>query len=684
LLPGFPGWIDFHAGATLQAMGRLSAEDWLRGTVPWWNPYVGVGLPLGAELQAAPLFLPFVLLLRFFDGVMYLKIAMQLVAGLAACALFRTLGLGRLAALTGGALYALGGNFAWFSDVPILPPPFLPLLLLGIERARPAARAGRLGGCCCIAIAIGYLAVAGFPETAYFCGLYALGWSILRFAAQDTGRWRYAASVVLGGALGLLLAAPVLLAFFQYLPLSWPSPRPYAHASLLAANLPQLLFPYLYGPLHYRNQFDLWFHAGGFLGSGSVFVAIAGTVHAKRERALRILAAAWIVVCLAKSIDVPGITAAMNLLPVITATLFHRYITATLIFSLAVLVAFAIDDMRTQDWRYPVQRTLAALGVYSVLAVGGLGFARPQLAILRAAGGSALYPLISVAGAVALVLCLALLCARRPAARPVALLVIAESMILFAVPLLSGTPAGVLDLGPVQFLQANLGTSRFVGIGPITPNYSAYFGLRSVNFNYLPVDDAWARYAAAHISTSPRPDVFNGTMPDVATQARLLRQDPGAFTGLGVKYVVAYRWADPYDGARPADMPGIAVAYQDPQIRIYQLPDPAPYMAAPSCTVSMESIDRASGTCASPAALVRQELFFPGWRAALDGAGTAVERAGPLFQKVQLPAGPFTLTFDYAPPYATLGYALFALGAIGVVACAAAWLSRSRESPGSR
>src|ERR1700733_5482198 len=46
LLRGFPGWVDGNAGVTTQALGKLAAEDWLHGTVPWWNPYSGVGLPL--------------------------------------------------------------------------------------------------------------------------------------------------------------------------------------------------------------------------------------------------------------------------------------------------------------------------------------------------------------------------------------------------------------------------------------------------------------------------------------------------------------------------------------------------------------------------------------------------------------------------------------------------------------
>ena len=48
--------IDPNSGFGTQALGYRAAADWLRGQVPWWNPYSGVGLPLAAEYQGAPFF----------------------------------------------------------------------------------------------------------------------------------------------------------------------------------------------------------------------------------------------------------------------------------------------------------------------------------------------------------------------------------------------------------------------------------------------------------------------------------------------------------------------------------------------------------------------------------------------------------------------------------------------------
>ena len=248
-LAGVPGWVEFYAGATTQAMGRLDAYDWVRGMVPWWNPYVGVGMPLAAEMQSSSLFLPFVLLHVFFDGVMSLKIAMQLIAGLATYALLRSLALGRFGAVTGGLLYSLTGSFAWFSDAVIMPTPFLPLLLLGIEHARSAARQCRPGGFCWIGVAIAYLQIAGFPETAYFCGLFALSWAIFRFVSDPAVRFAFAVKVVAGGTIGLMIAAPCLLAFFHFL-----KSRVGAAASLRASRALSAGLCSVSIPLYFRSD----------------------------------------------------------------------------------------------------------------------------------------------------------------------------------------------------------------------------------------------------------------------------------------------------------------------------------------------------------------------------------------------------------------------------------------------
>ena len=112
LVPGSP-FLDPNAGFTSEALGHLVAWDWVHGVIPWWNPYTGIGVPLAGELQPGAFFLPFNLLLLLKEGVLWQRIAMQIIAGLATYALLRELGLSRLAAFLGGALFAVNGVIAW-------------------------------------------------------------------------------------------------------------------------------------------------------------------------------------------------------------------------------------------------------------------------------------------------------------------------------------------------------------------------------------------------------------------------------------------------------------------------------------------------------------------------------------------------------------------------------------------
>ena len=178
---GHPGWNDPNVGVTTQALGGLAARQMLRGRLPWWNPYGGVGLPLAAEWQNSALFLPFALILALpGNSAALLKLCVQLIAGASTFALLRQMRLSRCAAVFGGVLFELNGTFATVGHGPIMPIPFLPLLLFGIERTRPVAPDMHGTGWLWIGGAVALSLYAGFPETAFVNGLMALAWTLLR------------------------------------------------------------------------------------------------------------------------------------------------------------------------------------------------------------------------------------------------------------------------------------------------------------------------------------------------------------------------------------------------------------------------------------------------------------------------------------------------------------------------
>jgi hypothetical protein len=65
--------------------------------------------------------------------------------------------------------------------------------------------------------------------------------------------------------------------------------------------------------------------------------------------------------------------------------------------------------------------------------------------------------------------------------------------------------------------------------------------------------------------------------------------------------------------------------------------------------------------------LVLSEMYFPGWRATVDGVETPIYRTNYLFRGIAVPAGQHTITFEYRPLSALIGagLSLLALAIVG-------------------
>ncbi len=489
LLAGYPGWVDGNAGVTTQALGALSARDWLRGQVPWWNPYSGVGMPLGGEVQASTFFLPFVLLLRLPHGVTLLKVAVQVLTGLGTLALLREMGLGRLAALTGGLLAEFNGCLAWYADGPIMPVPFLPWLLFGLERS---ARGGK-GGVAVIAISLAYSIVAGFPETAYLDGLLALVWAGVLLSQARAARV-FAGRVLLGGTIGLLLAAPVALAFLQSLPISFIGGHATSMATrhMVAGDAPMLLFPYVDGPLlaHLTKRVDEdpWFQIGGYFGTVTLFLSILSLMRGGSR--LRWALAGWIALASARALGVPAAIWLVNLVPALSWTLFDVYMAPSCAIAAIVLAASALDD------RALGLRSVLAAGVVTALVAGASVVAGWDT--IRTVAQTDDRPLVLASLAWGVVALAAIALARATGMRRgAAWIAVIDAVVLFSVPLLSGVRTPRLDPAPIELLRRTIGLGRFASVGGIVPNYGALYGLPGINDNALPQPAAWVDYVKA-------------------------------------------------------------------------------------------------------------------------------------------------------------------------------------------
>ncbi|MCF3945830.1 hypothetical protein [Acidiphilium iwatense] len=562
LLAGAP-FGDPNVGWTNQALGHLAAQDWLHGRVPWWNPYSGIGLPLAGEMQPAALFLPFVLLLAFRGGIVWLELALQIFAGIATFCLLRRLKLGRLAALIGALLYEFNGTFAWVPGETILNVlPFLPVLLLGIEYARDSA--SRRHAVVLVALSIGGSILAGFPEAAYIDGLMALLWAIVRlFESPD--RPAFAWRVAFGGILGLLIAAPAIVAFADF---SAASDVFQTHAignlSVDLRGFASIILPYIYGPLGGdlggARLLPVSSSIGGYIGALTLAFAFAGLA-SRRDRPIAIMLAVWIVLAAGKIFGFPPVMVLMNALPFMMDTMFFRYSAPAWELAAIILAANALEDAREGRMRLvlPLAATLAvialAIGLAWPWAQSWHWNAHDRAIMVTWLIRATALPIGSMI-AIALIWVLAKGERRRWLA---GLILVGNSIILFALPQLSGVRPGRIDWPAIDFLKTHLGLSRFYALGPMPPNYSAYFEIPDINHNYLPVARNWADFVQSHLfpklSTSSG-DIFWAPFPDneVPQASRDVVRFKRSYRYLGVRYFLTMPGDSlPPSFAMPAD-----------------------------------------------------------------------------------------------------------------------------------
>lgn len=561
---------DPNVGWTNQALGHLAAEDWLHFTLPWWNPYSGIGLPLAGEMQPAAMFLPFVLLLALQNGMFWLEISLQIFAGVATFCLLRRLGLSRLTALVGGLLYAFSGTFAYVPGETILNVlPFLPVLLHGIEDARDPAHRRR--AIVLVALGIGGSLLAGFPETAYIDGLLALLWAIVRLFQTPRPRL-YIVALAIGGIAGLLLATPQIVAFIDYTMTTtvFQSHR-FGPIAIPVRGFASVVLPYVYGPLGVMHGSLFLQHLAGamcgYIGTPLVLFAAAG-VDSRGDRPLAVLLLIWVVLSIGKTFGFPPIMALVDAVPLMNNVSFWRYSSPTWELATIVLACFAIEDLRAGRMKlaFPLAATFAIIAISIWLA---WPWARvwhwsprhlqAMVTWLSTALGFGLGSLILI------VIALATL-GGAPRQIAVGALLVANAMLLFALPQLSGHAPNKIDRGGIGYLKTHLKLRRFYTLGPIEPNYSAYFDIPNLNHNYLPVALHWKNYVNDHLFTQVDLDgghIFFAPFPPMSTPVAVndISKFVRNYRYLGVRYIVTYTGTTIFPTVTEPGQPGTAIGH---------------------------------------------------------------------------------------------------------------------------
>ncbi|WP_458071503.1 YfhO family protein [Rhodanobacter sp. BL-MT-08] len=709
-------WIDPNVGFQGQALGKLSADQWLSGQVPWWNAYNGVGLPLAAEAQPASLFLPFVLLMHFRDGGIWVKWLLQIIAGVCTFALLRRIGLTKTAALSGAALFELNGTFGWHGAPIMTPIAFLPMLLLGVEQLRGRVCVNAGGGWLLIPAALAWSIYAGFPETAYIDGLLAGVWVLSRLPGLSAPqKLKFARGIFLGVLLGVLCAAPLIVPFAELLSRAFVGAHDgsFAHAKLPYAAAAQSFMPWLYGPIAAysdpQNVLDhVWGGIGGYITALALFLVLSSVFFCRRL--LHVALLIWMGLCFAKTFDVRPISDLINLIPLIKSAAFFRYCAPSWEFAQVVLIALAIDGMQRTA---PISRVRLALAfIASVAAVLlAIWLAADLIGVLLKTPSYRPFFQVAVVWLIVSMAAALLLTMRRDrwrgALKGLVVLLIIDACIAFILPVRNGVRQIERHEGGIAFLQSHVGLDRVYSLGPLAANYGAFFKVAQINYNYLPVPSNWVDYIHAHINPAADPIALIGIVGmtnEGDNPAAFRSHGPAAYEELGIRYVLTPPGTSPFTSPPSASANGSplppsasplaqgtrasAHVYSGDDMEIYELPHPKPYfdVLTGSCKLWPANRNELTSNCATSAMLLRREAFYPGWRASIDGQTQSVTETNGIFQGLSLPQGNHRVVFSYRPTYMWLIAIGFIAGILGLIA--GGWIEwrrfkRSGKSSGS-
>jgi hypothetical protein len=359
-----------------------------------WDPYFNSGTPFMASIESGAYYPPGWLVFLLPSAIAFTVIVlMHFAFAVYFTYLYaREIGADGLSAFAAGMVYSFFGYMALHLNhgVVFMTAPWFPLLLFFLERLRQGGDYRHAIG---FAFAFSLFIYAGHPQTLTY-GAMVLGFAVVYYAARLAKERiaRFVGLVTLGGALGVVLALPQLVATTELLLLSPRSKITYKFFTAFSFPthmVPSLFFPFLWGKGYggkYWGPFTDVFLMEGYVGSLVVVLAVLIVIRLWRRDAHVLF---WGLVALAGFLlslgrYLPGYEAIFHvpLLNAFRAPVRHWF---EVDFALAVMFALALARfLRHEDRDYYVRAGVAVLGsvaAASVLAV--TVFKEPLMEIIR-------------------------------------------------------------------------------------------------------------------------------------------------------------------------------------------------------------------------------------------------------------------------------------------------------------
>lgn len=660
--------IDPNLGFITQPLGHQAALDLLHGHLPWWNYYEGLGQPLAGEMQSAALF-PLTLLFGLSSGLLWFHIALEVIAGVSTYFLARRLTMPTMVAVAIGAVFALNGTYAWLGNAVLNPVAFLPMLLLGVELIIESATSPTNRGWYVAALALALSLYAGFPEVAYFDGLFAGLFALVRLGSVTTHlRWRVARRLGLGAVVGVVLALPGLIPFYDFLKVAFVGAHTTSGSDsfvhLPVSALPMYFDPYVYGTIFYNPNVSLpWGNIGGYFTISVTTLALVG-LFGHRFRGLRVAMGIWTIAGLAGTFNVLHARQLWNVIPLVANASFPRYVTPSCEMAVVLLAGFGLWDFSTSS---SARRRLTLASVVALLILlwsvheagpfnTGVTMSHKAHVVFLALGlvpfvCVVAYGVLSRFGNVAWVPVL------------IALFLVGESLVMYVVPTAEAPKQITVDQAPITYLQTHEGEYRFVDFAIIFPNWGTQYQLNSLGAIDLPFPRAYEQFIQRSLYPGLKPGnqfVIKDGMTGIQAMESMVATHLHAYEDASAKYLV-FPSAVPLDPRLASE--GVTKVFSDSLATIYQLPHPRALFSSPNagCRVVSSAPSLAVTTCKSPSTITWTELSMKGWSAHVNGATVPITTVDGVYQQVAVPAGTATVSFTFRPPHELLAFALFAL-----------------------
>ncbi len=699
---------------------QWAVEMWRSGHVPLWNPWLGNGAPLAANLQSA-VFYPLnalYLVLPVEQAMGYTAVLHVMLAGLALYAWGRAFGLRPLAALVGALAFQLSQFLIARLGFVSITATF-PWTAVWLWRAEVFAQRRRPSDVVWLALSIGMGLLAGHAQTAGLGLIVMVLYATIRMAQEARSKTQNAGHSLRASVIGL--SSSVVLGFaltaVQLLPASEltaqsqrSSGLDYEFAvthSLHPLRLLTFFAPDLMGHPADGNfwGYDNYWENAGYVGVWALLMAAFAISNFKSQNSK-----GKVVVLFFAAVMLVSLLIALGRFALFYGWLFRALPGASLfqgparllsVYTLAVgaLAALGLEQLLTGNRLRWSGRLMLAAAVSVLLAtmagvafIGIRGvFVRPaiQFGVTLAACAACLAFRPSLVSrrfkwwgaALVSIVALDLLAADwrlNPTAEPA----------LYRAP--TASAQAVRAAGPGRLLwfeqdQDEIKFERYFSFKTFGPERADYWlGLRET---LLPNAAMLDRLPAANNFDSLLPGRYNELM---ARLNHLPESNALKLAGLmDARYIVSPRELALPVVQRGADVTvyrndaALGRAWIVPQARVADdalaaLADPAfdarrtvvlesgaslPRLEFPAGRSSVTLRDSPNAVTILAASdsggfLVQADTHYPGWQATLDGAPVKIMRANHAFRAVVLPPGEHTVVFQYVPLTFRVGTAI--------------------------